>query len=110
MDDQREAGLIPPLETAGKVIIEWPADCRPAIPGWALCVYDADTGTQITTVTGMVIIHAPADGVVWAQMTIFTTADGKPIFSGTDEIVFRDGEALTGTFPFWVQGMRVRDA
>jgi hypothetical protein len=98
-------------EFLGAVIIEWPAAPRRgvgAIAGCTVAVYAAFTGSEcgpkpITTVT-RIEIHAPADELVTADLTMFAGEDGKPLFDGMP--VLRDGEVITGTFPFIVAEMR----
>jgi hypothetical protein len=97
----------------GAVIIEWPPPANrgaSALRGCLAAVYNASGGDEpepkmISTVTG-VTIHAPANGLVVADLTMFADEDGNPVYDGMPNI--RDGEIITATFPFLVAEMRVR--
>lgn len=110
----------------GRVIIEWPAphESRP-LPGWGCAILNADTGKPVTTVEKLSIpaVTADAQGAITCWLTIFTDQDGKPLLElerrprpdgkGWAELVYlRDGDMskgiATGTFPFLVAEMRVR--
>ena len=99
----------------GTVIIEWPGPGRhgvSAIAGHAITIRDAFSGGElqgelITTVTSAdIVIHASAESLVTADLTMFADEDGNPVFTGKPH--FRDGEVITATFPFIVAEMRVR--
>jgi len=99
----------PGVTYQGVIAVEWPQprpgyECAP-MPGWRLAVFDALNGRQITTVTGLVI-HADANNVVAADVTMFAGEDGQPVYTGKPRE--RDGETIWGTFPFLVAEMRVR--
>ena len=95
----------------GLVVIEWPAPTGGSVYacmlGWGVKVTDAATGKLITTCSH-VAVHADAGALVTADLTLFADEDGEPVLEG--EPVLRDGEALTGAFPFVVSEMRVRQA
>jgi hypothetical protein len=96
----------------GAVIIEWPGPPKHGVGPVRAClaaVYDAFTGDSpdpkmipVTEIT----VHAPADGFVTADLTMFADADGNPSYTGMP--VVRDGEIITATFPFRVAEMRIR--
>lgn len=99
----------------GCVIIEWPGPPKRgigAIAGGAIAIYDAFSGDEphgkmITTVSSAdIVIHARAEDLVTADLTMFADEDGKPVFGGKPHI--RDGEVITATFTFLVADMRVR--
>lgn len=100
-------------ESRGVVIIEWPASAPlgvGALPGWKVSVFDAFSGDspeprEIRTVTGVEVRASPHE-IITASLTMLADADGNPLFDG--EPVVKDGEILTGTFPFIVAEMRVR--
>lgn len=100
-------------ESRGVVIIEWPARAAQGVgllPGWGVGIYDALTGDspeprQITTVT-CVAIRADAREIITADLTMLADEDGNPLYDGPP--VLRDREIVTGTFPFLVAEMRVR--
>jgi hypothetical protein len=97
----------------GAVIIEWPHSAKRgvgALRGCLVAVYDALTGDEpepkmISTVT-CITIHAPANGLVIADLTMFADGDGNPVYDGMP--VIQDGETVMATFPFIVAEMRVR--
>jgi hypothetical protein len=104
-----------PAEFAGEIGIEWPAadiaDVR-AIAGWKVGVYDTD-GPVTTVLSGSVVAHLSAEGIIWAEVTLYADADGTPVLhlpekmppaEFADRFVV-DGEARTATFPFLVTGM-----
>jgi hypothetical protein len=76
-----------------------------------VAVFDALNGRQITTVTRLEI-HATANDVVTADVTMYADEHGQPVFSGQPVIVRgQDGEPddiRYGTYPFLVAEMRVR--
>lgn len=93
------------------LIIEWPAPRKPdpsPMPAWQLTLTDAVSGQQISTAL-RITVHADAEDIVTADVTMFADEDGKPVYDGKPHI--RDGEVVEGTFPFLVAEMRVgRDA
>lgn len=96
-----------PHEFAGNIIITWPQP-SPAgsLHGMGITLTDAETGEDIQTVTALrVVLHADAQDLVWAELEMFTDADGKPAYSHPLHTV--DGEPVRGTFPFLVSEMRV---
>ena len=115
----------PGVTYQGVIAIEWPPprpgyECAP-MPGWKIAVYDALSGSQITTVT-RIELHASASDVVAADVTMFTDADGQPLYQlekaqhpetgrWSEKIYLRDGDInkgiSEGTFPFLVAEMRV---
>lgn len=103
-----------PAGFAGTIGIEWPAGSEAGdegIPGWRIAFYDAEG--YVTTVSRMEL-HAEVAGFIWANLTVFTDAAGKPVLHMPDghlpadvaEQVIADGEWRTGTFPFLVTSMR----
>lgn len=93
----------------GVVAIEWPAPVGGSIYacmiGQGVRVTDAATGKRIATCLN-VTVHADPGALVTADLTMFADEDGEPVLEG--EPVLGDGEILTGTFPFVVSEMRVR--
>ena len=100
----------------GRVIIEWPAPGRSSVlPGWGCSVFDAGTGKPVTTVEKIRIpaVTAEAEGVITCELTMFADPDGMPVlFPDIDGNLTiwqaGDGDIKTGTFLFYVAGMRVR--
>ena len=100
-----------PAEFAGEIGIEWPAadfTAARAMPGWKVSVYD-DGGPVTTVTSASVVAHTSADGVIWAEVTMFADEDGRPVphLPPGRRPYIRDGEYVTGTFPFLVTGMRM---
>lgn len=99
-----------PGDYRGVIIIEWPPrgpSPYHAMDGWQSLFLDAVTGKPIMTVSEAdVIVHTGAESRVTATLTMFADEAGDPILEGLP--VVRDGEILTGTFPFAVSEMRVR--
>lgn len=99
----------------GMIIIEWPppAGAGPygAMLGRMVTITDAMTRKPVKTCTAAdITVHADAQALVTADLTLLTDADGEPIFDGAP-VASDDGrEILTGTFPFLVAEMRVREA
>lgn len=108
MSGQVKAGQA--VQYAGVIVIEWPQP-RPleesaAIPSWKVTVFDALSGKPIT-LADKIEIHAPGNGFVTADLTLFTDAAGEPVFGG-DRIYPAEGEKVrTGVFTFLVSEMRV---
>ena len=108
------AGLTGPgaeLAFEGMVIIEWPAPRPPGDAGIQplisklTAVYDALTGTMLTTVT-KIEVHVWPSGYITADLTMFTGEDGRPLYDiGQARVV--EGRPVAGVFPFWVTEMRV---
>lgn len=100
----------------GSVIIEWPPmraglsgrEWASILPGWGCAILDAETGGMITTVEKLSIpaVTADAVGPVTVWLAMFADEDGNPVLDGKPHV--RDGEVITGTFPFFVAEMRVR--
>ena len=94
----------------GVVAIEWPAPAGGSVYacmlGRGVKISDAVTGKLITTCTHAdITVHADANALVTADLTLFADADGEPLLDGTPEV---DGEEIrTATFPFLVSEMRV---
>lgn len=93
-------------EFEGAITIEWRPN-GPSAPdvmlGWHFIIRDED-GEPILSVTEMAV-HASADGMVWAELTMLTAPDGKPILPGsrsTEIHLGDDGEIVTGTFAYRV--------
>ncbi|HEV2255998.1 MAG TPA: hypothetical protein VGS06_22850, partial [Streptosporangiaceae bacterium] len=92
--------------------------------GWGCSILNAETGKLVTTVEKLSIpaVTADAAGVITCWLTIFTDQGGQPLLDlerqpkpdgGWAEVVYlRDGDMskgiATGTFPFLVAEMRVR--
>jgi hypothetical protein len=114
----------------GSVIIEWPPvppyrrRGATLLPGWGCAIFDAETGRQILTVTGLGV-RADAKGFVTCELTMFAGPDGNPLLElerreqhpvmpghiGSHAVYpDDDGGIRTGTFPFLVAEMRVRQA
>jgi hypothetical protein len=96
----------------GRVIIEWPAPGRsPALPGWGCSIFDADTGEPIVTVTRLKMpsVTVDAQDVITADLTMLADEDGMPVLGKVPQFIdIKDGEIPSGTFPFLVTEMRVR--
>lgn len=93
-----------PADYAGDIGIEWPDGWLGAegfLPGWHIRFYNADG--YVHTILEMVL-HATADHVMWASLTMFADGDGKPLLSLP--LATPDAPLATGTFPFLVTGMR----
>ena len=97
----------------GVIILEWPAPQHRehgagVLAAWKLKVRDASSGSPILSVM-RADIHAPANDVVTADLTMLADEDGAPVFDGKPRI--REGsegpEVICGTFPFLVAEMRV---
>jgi hypothetical protein len=95
-----------PESFEGAVTIEWQAADAGTLPGWRFWISDGD-GTVIPTVTGLVL-HVDAENATWAEVTMFADAAGRPDCTG-QPLNVHDGEAVTGTFPFLVANMGVRE-
>ena len=111
----------PAIIFQGVIALEWPAP-RPAsrvepLPACKIAVFDAISGRQITTVTKLEV-HAPASGLITADLTMFTDEDGLPVYElapgdrkGTVRApALEGGRPREGTFPFYVAEMRIREA
>lgn len=96
-------------EYRGVIVIEWPPPYgsvpHSAINGSLIVITDALTGKAVTTCSH-VTVHADAAELVTADLTMFADADGEPVLDGMP--VLGAEEILTGTFPFFVAEMRVR--
>lgn len=94
----------------GVIIIEWPAPRSPgpysAMAGCLLNISDAVTGKPIRTAVD-VTIHAGAEHLVTADLTLLADSDGEPIYDG--EPVPDGGGWRTGVFTFLVGEMRVAE-
>lgn len=94
----------------GAVVIEWPAAVGSSpyavMIGHRVSIFDAVTGKQITTCSAAdITVHADANALVTADLTLFAGAEGEPLLDGMPEV---DGEEIrTATFPFLVAEMRV---
>lgn len=99
----------PGVTYQGCIAIEWPQPGHRARPlnGWDIAVFDALNGKQILTVT-RIELHASANDVVSADVTMFANGRGEPVYTGPP--LTRNGEVIYGTFPFLVAEMRVRPA
>jgi hypothetical protein len=96
----------------GVIIIEWPPrgpSPYHVLNGRQSLFLDAVTGKPIMTVSEAdIIVHTGAESRVTATLTMFADEAGEPILDGNP--VVKDGEVLTGVFPFLVSEMRVRPA
>jgi len=98
-----------PSQFDGTMIVTWPRPRAGMVHGWDVSLADAATGDPITTVTGFTTrIHAVAGDLVWAEVTMFADAEGRPLLSGRPVLDPgpEGGEILTGTFAFLVTEMR----
>jgi hypothetical protein len=97
-----------PEEFEGAVTIEWPRGQPPQ--GWGVVIH-TEAGSQLTTVT-RVTVHAASDALVWAELEMFTDADGRPIYDGfvARRVPGEDGGYATAVFPFLVASMSVRES
>lgn len=106
IDDQDAA---PPYR--GVIVIEWPppfgASPYSAMTGHKVEITDALTGKPVITCL-RATIAVDMEAIVTADLTMFADENGEPLFEGMP--VMRDGEPLTGTFPFVVVEMKVRHA
>lgn len=108
--DDWAAETAPPYR--GAIVIEWPpaAGSSPyaVMIGRLVTITDAVTGKLITTCTSAdITVHADADAIVTADLVLFADEQGEPLLDGMPEL---DGEEIrTGTFPFRVAEMRVRE-
>jgi hypothetical protein len=103
-----------PQEFAGSVTITWPQPRSGSLHGWAITITDTVTGKPVSTVSGITVhLHADAGGIAWAELDMFADEDGKPILDSADprrhNLAMRDGEIITGAFPFLVSEMRVAE-
>jgi hypothetical protein len=99
-------------EFRGTVIIEWPAPARPGtgvLPGWKVAIYDASAPdaaeSKLITTVMRVAVHASAQTIIEADVTMFADEDGNPVLDGAP--VVKDGDIVTATFPFLVAEMRI---
>jgi|SRR5580704_15905 hypothetical protein len=105
----------------GRVIIEWPAPLRPgrSLAGWACSIFDAETGKPIVTAEKIAIpaMAADAQHLITCELTVMTDGEGAPALfdeeypgrpGSTKVYVDDEGKVRTGTFPFLVAEMRVR--
>jgi hypothetical protein len=94
----------------GVIVIEWPPPGPSpyhVLDGWQSLILDAVTGKPITTVTEAdIVVHTGAASRVTATLTMFADEAGEPLLDGNP--VVKDGEVLTGVFPFLVSEMRVK--
>ena len=58
----------------------------------------------ITTVSRF-LVHCDAVDLIWAELTMFTGPDGRPVYDGAPNIV--DGQPTEGTFGFLVSEMQI---
>lgn len=101
-----------PEQFEGTITIEWggPEPAGQGMKGWMI-VLRAEDGEPVTTVTDLTVVHARADGFVWAELTMFATEDGKPVLrttgKGFEPAAVHGGQIATATFPFLVAGMTI---
>jgi hypothetical protein len=108
-----EAKAETPRRHRGAVILEWPKPAPNgvgALIGNLVTVYDpftgAEPGPKLITTVSEISLRVTMGEFVTADLTMFADADGNPVYDGKPHI--RDGEIVTGTFPFIVSEMRVR--
>lgn len=93
----------------GVIAIEWPAASGASpyacLTGGEIKITDAVTGKPVTTCTRLVVTAAVLERVT-VTLVMFADEAGDPVLDG--EPVVKDGETLTGTFPFAVSEMSVR--
>jgi hypothetical protein len=100
-----------PAEFAGTLGIEWPAGdlaAGKALHGWKITPYDAEG--PVTTVSE-IALHASVLGLIWADLTMFTDKDGRPVLHLPDHQAPHlggDGRPTEATFPYLITSMRVR--
>jgi hypothetical protein len=109
MTTEPQAGA-EPGQYRGVIIIGWPASANAGSPYASMVarkteIADALTGKPIRTCTGFTV-HGDMDALVTADLTLLADADGEPLLEGKP--VLKDGEVITGTFPFIVSEMRVQ--
>jgi len=98
-----------PEHFEGTVTIEWTPDGPSPMRGWRFWISTED-GTPVTTVTDLTV-HASADNLVWAELTMFADENGNPAVVTEDGpritgiTLGEDGKPLTATFAFEVAGM-----
>lgn len=88
--------------------IVWPSPGREVPGGGVLCGWGVRVlreGVLVPTVTGLTVAHAEAAGLVWAELTMFADAQGRPVYDAAGVVVGEDGEPLAGTFVFRVAEM-----
>jgi hypothetical protein len=97
----------------GTIIIEWPQPANGVLPGWALKIWDADSGRQIFSASEITAtVDAAADGIVVARLVLFADPDGNPVYGSEGQTQIHlddDKNILTGVFRFRVAEMRVAD-
>jgi hypothetical protein len=110
-DTAGAAEAAPPYR--GVIVIEWPAAAGTGpyacMIGAKVAISDAVTGKPVVTCSSAdITVHADANALVTADLTLFADEDGEPVLDGEP---VPDGEgSRTGTFPFVVAEMRVRTA
>lgn len=104
-----EAAAAPPYR--GVVVIEWPAPVGTGpyacMVGHSVTITDAVTGKRVRTCASAdITVHADANSLVTADLTLSAGADGEPLLDGEPLV---DGDEIrTRTFPFLVAEMKVR--
>ena len=94
----------------GVIALRWrlrPGAGRHTMPllGALVVITDTQTGADITTAMD-VQVHAPADGIVTADLTMLTGEDGKPIGNDGKVCLGDDGTPRTGVFRYMVAEMQ----
>lgn len=102
----------------GHVIVEWPPvrrDQPRPLAAWGCAIFDAETGEPIATAGKITIPAVTADvrDFITCELTMFADRDGMPVLFPDGAGKFAvwtddDGSIRTGTFRFYVAGMRVR--
>jgi hypothetical protein len=90
----------------GVISLRWrlrPGAGRHTMPllGSLVVITDTAAGADIATATD-VQIHAPVHGVVTADLTLLTGADGRPIGNDGKVTLDGDGQPRTGVFRYMV--------
>lgn len=92
-----------PDKFEGVITIYWPSPYAGPMPGGLIRIFDG--ADEIRTVTELAV-HASAEGTVWAELTMFVYADGRPYYGGFPPS-FKGNEIATGTFAFEVDSMQI---
>lgn len=91
-----------PDHFAGDIGVEWPAEpwgrSLAFLSGWAIRFYNADG--YVHTILEMAL-HATADDIMWADLTMYADAGGRPLLT-----LHGAEPKRTAVFPFLVTGMR----
>jgi hypothetical protein len=103
-------------EPLGRIVIIWPARKSEYAPlaVWEVTFEDADSGEQLTTVTGLRMMLGTRrgwDGAIEVDLEQLADAEGDPLPSGAQALPNENGDGVrTGLFRYAVAEMRVADA